>query len=165
MKLKPLNPKGLQRVRLWRNECLEALRTPYQLTEENQSQFLKNLDVNKHRYWLIFDNKTLIGMGGITNIQWENGLGEISLILSPKMTRKGRGRKIVGMLLAEAFDNLRLRTVFGECYKCNPAVKFWGKITKEHGGTSTTLPDRKLWKGEMYDSLYFSISSLLCPRP
>jgi len=103
----------------------------------------------------------LMGMGGITNIQWENKLGEISLIINPTLQGKGYGIEAVDMLLHEAFDNLGLKTVFGECYYCNEAVEFWLKIADKYKGSTAVLPNRKLWQGKFYDSLYFSIDAAL----
>ncbi len=146
-------------VKVWRNQVLETLRTPYPLTEDDQLQFLHDLDRNKHRYWMVYSDK-LVGMGGITNIQWENRLGEISLIIDPKEQGKQHGRRAVGGLLGEAFGNMGLKTVFGECYWCDSgAVAFWKRMTTEHAGQETVLPNRKLWKGRFYDSLYFSFDA------
>jgi len=98
-------------------------------------------------------------MGGITNIQWENRIGEISLIVRPFKRGKGRGIEAADLLLAEAFGNMGLKTVFGECYMCNEAWHFWKKIKEMYGGLETILPNRKLWKGTFYDSYYFSIDA------
>ena len=99
----------------------------------------------------------MVGMGGITNIQWENRIGEISLIINPDDARLYRGSRAVYCLLEQAFGNMGLKTVFGECYMCNDAWKFWRKIKEKYKGMETILPNRKLWKGRFYDSLYFSI--------
>ncbi len=99
-------------------------------------------------------------MGGITNIQWEYRIGEIGLVIDPQVRCKGFGSEAVKLFLSEAFGNMGLKTVYGECYMCNDAWKFWRKIKEQYGGQETILPNRKLWKGKFYDSLYFSIDSL-----
>ena len=129
------------------------------MTEDDQLRFLRNYDPYKHRYWMAYSADDLVGMGGITNIQWENRLGEISLIIDPKQQGKQHGERAVGHLLEQAFGNMGLKTVFGECYMCNEAWKFWKKIVTEHAGQETILPNRKLWKGRFYDSLYFSFDA------
>lgn len=97
-------------------------------------------------------------MGGITNIQWENGIGEISLIINPGLRDSGHGSEAVGLLLNEAFNNMGLKTVFGECYSCSEATAFWINQTRKYNGVGgIVLPNRKLWQGKHYDSLYFSI--------
>ena len=178
MKLEPLTLQQCQQVRLWRNECLETLRTPYPLTEEQQEAFYRDVVCDRnspHRYFAIIDEvaknageeiarrkaKALsieslgfLGMGGLTHIQWENRIGEISLIIDPERRGKGDGKKAVDLLLDQAFNYLNLKTVFGECYKSNPAWRFWQKLNNAY---LTDLPKRKYFDGKYWDSLYFSI--------
>ena len=98
-------------------------------------------------------------MGGIANIQWENSIGEISLLIKKGEERVGMGTEAVRLLLSEAFGNMGLKTVFGECYMCNEGWKFWKKMVTNYEGRETILPNRKLWKGRFYDSLYFSFDA------
>jgi RimJ/RimL family protein N-acetyltransferase len=177
-----VNDRDCEQVRRWRNKLPATLRTPYNLTYEQQQDFYKNIICNrdsKHRYFGIYikynidasyadnnndkvekwtDESILIGMGGITNIQWENGFGEISLILGADWTGKGYGKQAVRLLLEKAFNDMRLNEIFGECYTCNPNLKFWEKIIKEYNGYETELPSRKFYNGQYYNSLYFSIN-------
>jgi hypothetical protein len=103
------------------------------------------------------DVDKIIGFGGITNIQWENRIGEISLILDPEERNKGRGIQAVDLLLDKAFNYLNLQTVCGECYECNPAIEFWSKILEEFVAHCCKMPNRKYWGGRYYGSMYFSI--------
>lgn len=162
MELRELTREDCEYVRQWRNESLVSLRTPYRLTREMQSDFYDNVICNRdspHKYWGICPGiqEYICGMGGITNIQWENSIGEISLIICPKNTGIGYGTKAVDLLLDKAFNFMGLKTVFGECYLCNSAVSFWEKITEKYNGTKAFLPNRKFWDGDFYQSLYFSI--------
>lgn len=178
MRLNVLTEKQCQQVRIWRNEALETLRTPYPLTASQQGTFYYDVVCNPdspHRYFAIVDETHVVsnedstvkeyyffGMGGITNIQWENRIGEISLILHPEQRGQGIGIKAVDLLLDQAFNCLNLQTVFGECYMCNDAWRFWQEITTKHRGKkqttiNLTLPNRKYWQGKYYSSLYFSI--------
>jgi RimJ/RimL family protein N-acetyltransferase len=160
MKLQPLTANDCETIRQWRNENLIPWRTPYPLTDLMQDNFYKNIVSNPdspHRYWAIYEHKQLIGMGGITNIQWENSIGEITLLINPSLQHKGYGEKAVELLLDNAFNRLNLQTVFGECYESNPAATFWAEITEKYNGYRTSLPNRKYWDGRYWDSLYFSI--------
>jgi GNAT superfamily N-acetyltransferase len=112
-----------------------------------------------HRYWTLED-ETIEGMGGITNIQWENRIGEISLLIRPASRGQGYGEKAVELLLDQAFNYLNLFTVCGECYNCNPNVTFWLKIIDKYNGYKTTLLDRKFWDGKFYQSIYFSMDAV-----
>ena len=161
MELKPPTRAELEEVRLWRNEILETLRTPYPLTEEMQGAFYDRVVCNsdsRHRYFALHAGYgTFIGLGGLTNIEWENGLAEISLILSPQYRGSGYGRQAVSALIAKGFNDMGLSTIYGECYQCNPAIEFWQKITIENGGYITMIPRRKRWQGQLYDAMHFTI--------
>lgn len=115
MKLEPLTLDQCQKVRIWRNECLETLRTPYPLTESQQEAFYRDVVCDRnspHRYFAIVREVSkedyiksgrkdikwediidfaFIGMGGIANIDWINRIGEISLIIDPERRGKFRG--------------------------------------------------------------------------
>lgn len=160
MKLTVPTRSDCEQVRLWRNEVLETLRTPFPLTEEMQNDFYDEVICNKHskhRYWSIKDGGQLIGFGGITNIEWPNRIGEISLIIAPEFRKQHLGDDAVFYLLYEAFYTLNLKTVFGEVYLCNSAVDFWKKSAGQYGATWCILPNRKYTNGKFWNSLYFSI--------
>ncbi len=161
MKLTVPTKQDCEIVRQWRNDNLVSLRTPYELTTEMQEDFYGTVVCNpnsKNRYWSIYNGKKLIGFGGITNIQWENRIGEISLIITPERREKGYGLKAVDLLLDKAFHYLNLHTVCGECYFCNDkAIAFWQKITDKYRSKSSILDNRKFWDGDYWDGLYFTI--------
>lgn len=161
-------------------------RTPFLLTEEMQKEFYNNVICNRNsnnRYFAlkvsevnlsideIKDNKIIykeetknyvknktIGIVGLNNIQWENGLAEIALTIFKEWTQKGLGERAVKLILIEAFNELRLNNVFGECYECNPALKFWKKIRENYGDYSTILPSRKFYLGSFFNSYYFNFN-------
>ena len=160
MKLKPVTKENLELVRQWRNDCLEALRTPYPLTKEQQEDFYVSLSSREspHRYYELWHDGKFIGLGGITYIQWENRCGEISLILAPDCRGRGLGRDAVSLLLQNAFHELNLNMVFGECYQCNLAYAFWFDLMADYDGYTTILYHRKYWQGKYWNSLYFSVT-------
>ena len=160
MELKAVSAVDVENVRLWRNETRETKRTPYLLTEKMQADFYEAIVCNRNhnsRWWSVYDGQEFIGLAGLTDIEWENGLAQIGLTLSPMHPRKGYGRRSFQMVLDEAFGNMGLKTVYGECYECNPAIDFWVKVTEERGGYSTMIPRRKLWQGQLYDALHFTV--------
>ena len=106
---------------------------------------------------MVYSPVFFLGMGGITNIQWENRIGEISLIIDPEKRGKGVGKEVVHVLLEQAFLGMGLKTVFGECYMCNEAWHFWKKVKTRYSGLETILPNRKFWNGIFYDGYYFSL--------
>ena len=164
MKLEAITQSQCEQVRLWRNAEMECWRTPFMLTEDMQYDFYKRCsDRNSpHRYFAIMiehgNGYKFIGMGGTTYIQWENRIGEITLIIDPQVRKDGLGEQAVDLLLDQAFNYLNLNTVFGECYICNElAMTFWDTISRKYGYAPILLPNRKFWKGNYHPSLYFSI--------
>ena len=176
MKLEPLTLEQCQIVRTWRNNEMEVWRTPFMLTESMQAEFYYERVSNRHsdhRYWAIISTSVapdftekFIGMGGITYIQWENRIGEITLIIDPEKRKDGLGEKAVILLLNQAFNHLNLQTVIGECYFCNSAWEFWQKLTnkyivgsvdRERASGWEIVPNRKYFNGKYWKSLEFFI--------
>ena len=161
MILQALTLEQCEQVRLWRNNCLETLRTPYPLTKEMQEVFYRDVVCNRnspHRYWAIKDTESFIGMGGITNIETVNRIGEISIIIDPALRRNGYGEKAVELLLDAAFNQMGLNCVYGECYATNyDGMVFWNKIVRKYDCSQVILRSRKFWQGKFWDSLYFDI--------
>ena len=144
-----------------RNKTIGVLRTPSMLTLEQQMDFYNNVCCDRNsrsRYFAVrkLNFKEIIGMVGIEKIEWENGIGEISIIVGSGYTGVGVGSKSVYEILNYGFNRLRLQTIYGECYTCNPNIEFWIKQVKKYNEHSTILPNRKFFDGEYYDSLYFN---------
>jgi RimJ/RimL family protein N-acetyltransferase len=174
MKLDALTQDDVLEVLEWRNDERQFLRTPYFITEDMQDDFYHDVVCNRnsqHRYFAIaryvdyaYDTyiddddfeRELIGMGGITNIDWVNSTGEISLIINPAHRREGLGMESVKLLVTEGKLNMGLKTIWGEVYTCGN-VAFWQKVVEQFGGYATKLPNRKLWQGHYYDSMWFAL--------
>lgn len=158
--IRPLELSDMESIRAWRNKCLPYLRTPFALTMEMQEDWYKNEICNRNsktRFWAIEVAGRLVGYGGIENIQWENSIGEISLLINPEYQGRGIGHGAAIDILYQAFNVLNLNTVFGEVYHNNPAVKFWKLLTNQYDGATSILYNRKYWDGNYYDATYFSI--------
>lgn len=175
IQLKALSKDDLEKVRGWRNEVPETLRTPFYLTREMQEEYYKNVICNRNsntRYWGIwkgerdligegerFHDFKLVGYGGLENIIWEYGAAELSIIIAPDKRLKGIGKTSVGMILDKAFNFLRLNMVYGECYEC-ANVGFWEKYCKSDKRCfhTTVLPRQKYYEGRYWDSFRFAFS-------
>lgn len=158
--LRVLSIEDMEPIRQWRNQCLSTLRTPFPLTKEQQEQWYRDEICNRasrSRFWGIESvNGVLMGYGGIENIQWENRIGEISLLVNPEEQGHGVGYVHAKAILGIAFAGMNLHTVFAECYQDNPAVVFWDKIFAK--GYRTILPNRKYADGQYINSIYYSLS-------
>ena len=153
-----LTLEDCEQARLWRNAQLETLRTSYPLTKEQQAAFYRDVVCNRqspHQYYAFLDRELdgeMVAMVGLTNIDWVNGHAELSLLVPPTTARVvWVYDAALDLLLHWAFDQLRLVTVFGECYHCNPQLKWW----KLQGHGSVELPNRKLSGGKHYSSTLF----------
>ena len=172
MKFKVLSWADCEQVRQWRNKCLYALRTPYFLTEEQQSKFYENVICDRNaraRFWGIWEigeypgyggepqkGEILIGMAGLENIEWENSRAEISLIINPEYHGMGYGTQAFDMLLIKGFNEMHLRQIWGEVYHCNPAKDFWMHMCDKYNAYKAQHKDVKFWGGTYWSSTYFS---------
>jgi RimJ/RimL family protein N-acetyltransferase len=163
MKLKALSKADCEQVRLWRNDSLVALRTPYMLTQEQQEEFYNKVVCNREaraRFWgvviTVNDDDKFIGMIGFENWEIESRRAEISIIINPEYQGAGYGEQAVEMLLEQGFNYLNIENIWGECYTCNPAKKFWDSMILKYNGTSSCLVNTKYWNGAYYDSMMFN---------
>jgi RimJ/RimL family protein N-acetyltransferase len=153
----------------WREAARAYLRTPYVRSVEEQRAFIRELPAHRHeyRYWAVKADTPAspekfavgwetVGIAGLSPIQWENGLAEVSLVLDPARIGKGHGGAAFALLLDEAFDNLRLEQVIAEIYMSNPAVRFWARMAEKYEAARATLPKRKFVGGRFQDALYLS---------
>lgn len=179
MRLKALSAEDCEQVRLWRNEQLESLRTPFPLAKEQQNIFYETVICNRQanaRFWGIWVNKKvtlpmqkpmedietegkiLIGMCGLENVSWENRLAEISLLFNPDYPMDKYGEESLRLLLHEGFNNMNIENIFTEVYYCNPASDFWFDIAKKYSSIVAFLPYRKYYNGKYYHSTYININ-------
>lgn len=151
MTLEAMTLDDAQTARRWRNERLDALRTPHQLSEAEQQSWYFNHD---GRFFSIVDDGFLAGYGGIQHIQWESRIGELSLLMDPGMAHLRAAA--LDLLLAYAFDTMRLDTVYAEVYTCNQNLTWWQYVAAGPECTVARLPNRKWHQGRYWDSLYIS---------
>lgn len=158
MTLAPLSHYDMEQVRLWRNLVPETLRTPFMLTEEQQRDYYDKVICDRRgntRYWGLWTQAGFVGYGGIESIEWENRQGEISLLIGPDYRGKGYGREAVRLFLEQAFEDMNLHAVHGECYYSSPAVDFWKKLIEHYRGHCVDLPHRKYHGGQYWPSCWF----------
>lgn len=162
--LRPPTIEDVERARVWRNEdgMRAKLRTPYMLSREQQEEFYRQSVSNRQansRWWSVYEDDRFIGLIGLTDIEWENGLGQVSMMVDPELHGRGYGRQAFELLLREAFDRMRLLTVYGECYECNPAISFWRRMMEEYGGKIVMIPRRKFWGGRLWGAMLFTVAA------
>jgi len=158
----------------WREAARANLRTSYVRSAEEQREFIRSLPAHRHeyRYWAVQTESSvaasdgtglyaayrLVGIAGLSPIDFENGLAEVSLVLDPACIGKGYGGQAFELVLAEAFDHLRLEQVVAEVYQQNKALGFWEEEAEKRGAYRTVLPKRKFSGGAYHDAIYFSFA-------
>jgi RimJ/RimL family protein N-acetyltransferase len=173
MKLKVLSAADCEQVRLWRNDCLQALRTPYPLTKEQQEEFYHNVVCNRNANSLYrgvtteinVDGETedmLIGMVGLENIERQNSRAEISIMIKPEYRAAGFGEQALAELLTWGFNTENLQNIYGECYLSNMAVDFWHRMVEKYHGYETAFPNTKYYRGVYWDSRLFNFNKEDC---
>lgn len=161
--LKPVMAEDCVRIAEERNNVRAMLRTPGLTTQAEQEKFFLTHDRNKHKFFMFYEYNEPRGVCGLTNLEPINGRAEISLLIYEQHRSHGYGINTLHALLHEGFDNMRLNAIYGECYKCNPALAFWGRAIKEliasgkYTVNVTDIPATKYWGGTFYDSMFFTI--------
>lgn len=166
-----LSKADCEQIRLWRNEDIAGARTPYLLTELQQERFYEDIVNNReslHRYWAVnretneIDTMAtrlypLVGIAGLTNIEWENGRAEIALMIGNPYRGKGYGTEALNLLIDWGFGRMRLHSIYGVVYKCNPYLAWWEQLITEGDWYATTLPQAKWWDEKFHDAVHFTI--------
>lgn len=155
--------EDMEQARLWRNDYLAAMRTPYYLTKEMQEQFYRDIVCNRAsnaRFWAVRVSDKFIGLAGLTSIEWENRIAEISLMIPPEFREEYFG-KAVDLILHEGFSNMNLANIYVECYECNPLIGFWKYLATVRNVASAVLPNRKYWQGRYWNSLYVNFDKTI----
>lgn len=159
LELDALQRTDMETIRYWRMLARQTLRTPFVATELQQEAFYRDVASNPnspHRYYAIRLDRKIFGCCGLTNISWENGTAEISLIVDSANRGRGIGREVVRRLLVEAFERFRLVHVWGEAYRNNPDIAFWERLVADYPNAyRLDWPVRKFWDGRHYGSLLF----------
>lgn len=160
VQLDTLTEADLPSIVEWRKADPGGARTPYDLSIEQEREWFEALQYrdSHHRYWALRTGCVLVGLSGLTNIEWENGRAEVALLVDPTLRGKGIGSMALRQTFAAAFERMRLYAVYGEVYTCNKYLGFWEAQIGKYGADTAKLPGTKWWDGERWDSLWFQIT-------
>ena len=178
-----LTQADCEQIRGWRNDDISGARTPYLLTGAQQGDLYRDVVCDrdsKHRYWAIvqtehvdepekqqgffrigaieYDHRSLVGIAGLTDIEWENGRAEIALMIDPDKRGKEHGKTALDELYMWGFDRMRLHTLYGNVYACNPSFAFWEKMIMYGEMIRREIPYGKWWAGKWWTTMYFQMS-------
>lgn len=99
-----------------------------ELVSGNQNRFLM--------YEMIAaDTHKVVGVCGLTDVDYINRRAEFSLYVIPQMQKRGYAKAGLKTLLTHGFLNLNMNRIWGETFENNPAVKLFIKLGFEYEGT------------------------------
>lgn len=130
--LRLLMHPDMEPIRNWRNSQIDVLRQSSHLTQEEQEIYwqkvvLPSYQKNQPEQFLVafLELGKLIGYGGITHIDWEKGVGEVSFLLCPDEIGTPENYRMkfgsfLELIKTTAFDKLKLVRLFTETYDIRP---------------------------------------------
>jgi RimJ/RimL family protein N-acetyltransferase len=160
----PLRREDMPELLKWRNASPGAWRDPIPTTITKQYEWFDT--IVSHNLWFggmycncigepikktCIEYAFLMAQTQLYPIDKDNHCAEIGLIVDPERRCQGIGEEVVKSTIDYGFRNLGLNMIWGECYYCTDAWKFWDKICPNR----VLLPQRKFWEGKFWDSLYF----------
>lgn len=128
LKLGPFDRATAAQVRPWRNDwrVMKWCRQTDFISDLDQERWFERqaADPTIQMYAVLTDfegREELVGVAGLTSIDYRHRRAEFSLYLRPDSHRKGLGKEALKILLAHGFDNLGLNVIWGETFAQNPA--------------------------------------------
>jgi RimJ/RimL family protein N-acetyltransferase len=118
---------------------------------------------SKHRYWAIrrdisvdltTERAILLGIAGLTNIEWENGRAEVALMISPDERGKGYGSEAFELIKLWGFARMRLHTIYACVYLNNPHLVRWWRERKPT--EECDYPGGKFWDGKYHRTYHMT---------
>jgi len=160
--LRALERDDLQVLKIWRNDKKTRIHTrEYRLLNMiNQNNWFEQIHKENPPSVIMFGienkKKKLIGICGLTYIDWKNRHAEISNIISMRNWQKTKEAKnTLDLIIKYGFDELNLHRLWVEIFDTIPEnVKLFEKMRFMKEGT---LRD-KLWRNsKWHDSFIYSI--------
>jgi len=161
IRLRPLEREDLRQLRDWRNdpEIFSRVREYRYLNMENQEAWFDSLRDDRKTIMFGVDEdicSELIGVCGLTNIDWIARKAEVSIYIGNEDFRgKGRGRPILDLLAQYAFDECNLNRLWAEVFLNNEIGQ---KLFKSAGYQEEgRLRDHAFKGGEYWSSFIYGL--------
>tara|TARA_B110000014_G_scaffold155912_1_gene109483 strand:- start:142 stop:669 length:528 start_codon:yes stop_codon:yes gene_type:complete len=163
VKFRSLESKDLIKLKEWRNEnkVRKTTREYRLLSMINQKKWLEKLQMENPPSSIMFgivnNNKILIGVCGLTYIDWKNKHAEISCYLKLKNWQKTKESKdTVETLMKYGFDELNLNRLWAEVFEiAKENIELLKKFNfiKEGELREKLWRDGKWWNSQIYSKL------------
>lgn len=126
-----ISKSHLEKLRKWRN-CQEISQwcRQYDLISDFQQDnwFAKINSDSTIKMYTVTDHAQVVGVCGLTSIDWHNRRAEFSLYIGPEHHQKGHGKAALKTLLMHAFNNFGLHLIWGETFEGNIAYKMFESL-------------------------------------
>jgi UDP-4-amino-4,6-dideoxy-N-acetyl-beta-L-altrosamine N-acetyltransferase len=130
LKLTSINAQDEIPTFRWRNnpEIFKWCRQREPISEREHLAWFESQakDPNTKMYGIVVGE--LVGVCGLTSIDWINRRAEFSLYVGPEHQGKGYGERALRKLLGVAFNVHNLHLVWGESFEGNPAAKMFERV-------------------------------------
>lgn len=143
LKLWPVKREHLPLLRKWRNDerVYKWCRQFEPITEEQHEAWFNSLHDNPSVKMYVIaramsntSRGEVVGVCGLTSIDWLNRRAEFSLYIGPEYQSRGYGGEALRVLLRHGFKVLNLNSIWGEVYDGNPALEVFKAVGfKEEG--------------------------------
>jgi len=163
LSLAPLDSTDVAVIRVWRNDyrIWRWCRQTDLISDVDQKSWFEAQAACPSIRMYKLELKTgsfseIVGVCGLTSIDWLNRRAEFSLYIAPERQRRGYADAGLRLLLSHAFKNFGLHQIWGETFANNPAAVIFSRLGFKHDGTRRQF----YWKdGAFLDAHLISITS------
>ncbi len=155
--LRPLDEWDLRQAYRWRNDprIYKWCRQCEPITREHHEAYWARIAKDPHsRFYGVTADGELVGVCGLTSIDWINRRGEVSLYIDPERHRQGLGALAARALIDKAFKVHNLNCLWGESFDGSPAIDLFWDLGFKREGVRREFYFRD---GQYVDAILFSL--------
>ena len=161
VRLRQIEESDLPKLCDWRNSpYIRAYTREYRpLNMLNQSRWISSLLTDQTNIMFIverLESSEIIGCCGLTNINWKEGHGEVSIYIGEeKWQKKGYASDTIQVLLKYGFGELRLHRIYAIIFEYNESsIRLFEKNGFKFEGKQR---ESRFWDSKFYDELIYGI--------
>lgn len=149
--------------RMWRNDpqIWQWTRQNDLISKEAHGRWFESQgrdpSIKMYSIWLggqYGEQDSVIGVCGLTSVNWQNRNAEFSLYLAPQFHGQKLSKPALKTLLYHGFQNLGLKSIWGETFQNNRAQVVFRALGMREDGIRRQF----YWKdGQYWDAILFSI--------
>lgn len=133
VQLGPLDSSHSEIIRKWRNDfsVWKWTRQNDLISETGHAEWFKKQAYDPSiQMYAIFqpDKPDIIGVCGLTSIDFIHSRAEFSLYISPMMRGNQLGSKALHTLVSHGFNSLNINSIWGETFEGNSAIKIFNAM-------------------------------------